>query len=725
MKISDEARLLISKGKNKEAIDLILNSLYEFKNQIIINEIISLSGRFTKIENEYLNSRLDRQSYSIEQSQITHSVLNILNEIDLELNALKENELELYGEYTEEIRKFISATKKVNTITINEEFKSKRINIINLDNVQFIESILFHKKIISNWSHSLSFRDLKDEKKISNIYIDLDYFLIPKRMQFDKEDTRLIKLEEVFQSTRYHIVVLGQPGAGKTTTMQKIIQSLLNKEKEVLLNFNFPILFRLRELNDKPANTSIVEVLLEILGFKVNDRKNFLKNISAFRRNLINLIDDLKILVVLDGFDELNSKIKEILIKDLKEFGLGLNSARIILTSRTGDYTYKIENFKEFEISPFSNDQIKKFVTNWLNDRDKANDLFSQILSSPFSDTIIRPLTLSHLCAIYERNQKIPDKPKTVYKKIVNLLLEEWDNQRGIIRNSAYSEFEIDRKFDFLTNLSYYLTTTYYKSTFSEIELSKAYLNICENFSLPKEQENEVVNELETHTGIFLQSGYNKFEFAHKSIQEYLTAEYLVKLPAIPIDQNLINLSAELAMAVSISSNSTLYLSSLIFKRLFDDDINIAFVKSFFERLTIEKPDFYSLPLIGVALFSLYTKLLIKFNIVGNKGVDFINEVSEIFVSFISQNKSLVNAVQLINEYYTPDFTHRIESTLLAETGAIYGFDKNIIEKTFFRSLSNNLIIYKEKKINAVSHVGDFMLPKYIICIKSLISIRL
>ena len=45
--------------------------------------------------------------------------------------------------------------------------------------------------------------------------------------------------------------------------------------------------------------------------------------------------------------------------------------------------------------------------------------------------------------------------------KIVNLLLEEWDEQRGIKRLSNYSSFEIDRKLEFLCRISYELTVEY------------------------------------------------------------------------------------------------------------------------------------------------------------------------------------------------------------------------------------------------------------------------
>jgi len=71
----------------------------------------------------------------------------------------------------------------------------------------------------------------------------------------------------------------------------------------------------------------------------------------------------------------------------------------------------------------------------------------------------------------------------------------------------------------------------------------------------------QVVNELETHTGLFIQSGYEQFEFAHKSLQEYLAAEYLVKLPSIPPERRILfKLPNELAIAVTISSNPSDYI---------------------------------------------------------------------------------------------------------------------------------------------------------------------
>jgi predicted NACHT family NTPase len=165
------------------------------------------------------------------------------------------------------------------------------------------------------------------------------------------------------------------------------------------------------------------------------------------------MIDSLKPLILLDGLDEIPHKRKrDAVIEELRRLAPRVENARFILTSRTGEYNYHLDRVTTYEIAPLSECQIAEFAQHWLGT--EASEIFlAQVRSSPFWDTAIKPLTLAHLCAIYERLQKIPDKPKTVYKKIVKLLLEEWDQQRAVRRESAYARFDVDRKEEFLGNL--------------------------------------------------------------------------------------------------------------------------------------------------------------------------------------------------------------------------------------------------------------------------------
>ena len=135
-----------------------------------------------------------------------------------------------------------------------------------------------------------------------------------------------------------------------------------------------------------------------------------------------------------DGFDEIvAASRRDAVVSKLGTATRQLERSSIILTSRTGEFNYHIDNMSQFEIKPLSRPQISSFASRWLG-QDDGESLLVQLDNSPYNDAAIRPLTIAHLCAIYERVGRIPDKPKTVYKKIINLLLEEWDEQRSIKR---------------------------------------------------------------------------------------------------------------------------------------------------------------------------------------------------------------------------------------------------------------------------------------------------
>jgi hypothetical protein len=320
-------------------------------------------------------------------------------------------------------------------------------------------------------------------------------------------------------------------------------------------------------------------------------------------------VDSLAVLLVLDGFDEISSATaRDSIIEGIRQLVNHLEASRIMLTSRTGEFNYHIEKMSHFEIHPLTEAQITTFASRWLG-ASSGEKLVSRLRLSPFADTAIRPLTIAHLCAIYERTGSIPEKPKTVYRKIVSLLLEKWDEQRSVKRVSSYGHFDVDRKLEFLAHLSYVLTASLNSTIFTRPNLIKAYERIHETFALPSGEATRVVQELESHTGLFIESGVDTYEFSHKSLQEYLAAEFIVRLPSIPHDSSvLLALPNELAIATSISSRPSEYLAQLALERFPLLHAQLSFIKAFIGRLLLERPDFEQNPRTTASLLSLYSE---------------------------------------------------------------------------------------------------------------------
>jgi Cdc6-like AAA superfamily ATPase len=531
------------------------------------------------------------------------------------------------------------------------------------------ESLDMHLRAIENWSGEISFNDLKKAKRTSDIFIELDLYVYPRRVWMRQEAAETMPLKEIFE-TDSHVVLLGQPGAGKTTSLKYLCRLLLHDEEFQKNRFSLPVLIRFRDFNSRQSRSVaniVTDTIFNILGLQMELPKKLVQPESkeereAIRRKIvIAFLEELKILVLLDGFDEIASEKRRLdIISELNQIASHLSHSTIVLTSRSGDFSYRLENADHYEISPLSSKQIETFALKWLGNSKRASDFVSKVKKTPFADTAIRPLTLAHLCAIYERVKDIPEKPKTVYKKIINLLLEEWDQQRGIKRKSKYAHFEIDRKYEFLCHLAYSLTKTK-RTVFSTDHLLEVYRHIYEEYGLKQREAKQVVSELETHTGLLLQSGYEEFEFAHKSLQEFLTAEYLVKLPTIPDNWKVLGLMPnELAIATAISSSPSNYFVELILRRLAGQKPPEHFVRAFLSRLLVEKPDFKTGIWVDLAMLVLYSSHL-ENNVIGKNQLELFR-LDTVFKDFERIIENLrKSSLDTILQCYEPESRYKTD----------------------------------------------------------------
>ncbi len=580
----------------------------------------------------------------------------------------------------------------------------KKINLkLGADKQDIEKALNYHLRIVKNWSEEITFKDLKASKRISDIFIPLDLYVYPRRIKFEiEEDIKKIPLLDVIGIEKNHLAILGQPGAGKTTSMKYICQSIFFDENFYKSKFNYPILIKLREFNQplksKDNSGIIIEYLFNVLGLKIKNTKD--ENISAeqlnrAKKNLVyEIIEKSKVILIIDGFDELSFKShKEIVKNEIGEMANYLEESKIILTSRSADYDYSSESISIYEICPLVESQIQDFSVKWLG-IEEASKFLDAVKKSPYNDTSIRPLTIAHLCAIYERIGKIPDKPKTVYKKIINLLLEEWDEQRGIKRTSKYAMFEVDRKFEFLSNLAFNLSIKNSKAVFSRSDLQSIYKIIYIDFDLDSSDSTEVIQDIESHTGLFVQAGYDFYEFAHKSIQEFLTADYIVKLPNIPSQNKIIEkLPNELAIAITISSNPSEYFIQIVKNILLPMVDSHIFIQKFINRLILEKPDFYRNSKVGFSTLLLYSK-------------------------YMQQNSDSKNQLTLFNsDFLIQEFEDLIDSVFKRNSRKIINDAYKIVDtlETIHQTFVLVMEIRKDIKSKDYKEIGfdnNFTLPK-------------
>ena len=205
----------------------------------------------------------------------------------------------------------------------------------------------------------------------------------------------------------------------------------------------------------------------------------------------------------------------------------------------------------------------------------------------------------------------LPLNSADAYKQIIYLLLNEWEQAKGIHRRSKYSKFLPGQKIEFLSDLSFLLTYKIQNSVFHHADFLHCYKELYRKYYLPEDEGTIVASEVESHTGIIHETYRDQYEFSHLTIQEYLCADVLARQPfSDKFYEYLRFYPAPIAVAVTISSDSGRWLASFILNSNGKSYIGISSYEILFTRLLFEKPTFNISVELGLVTMYLFLSLI-------------------------------------------------------------------------------------------------------------------
>ncbi len=502
-----------------------------------------------------------------------------------------------------------------------------------------------HLREALSWSRRIQFLGMARAEETEAATIALRLADEPRR--FRGHGTRINRTESDLLSNDKHYILLGDPGAGKTTTLKRLVRKLLLEEPIAISDhYQFPVVLRLRELE---AGGSLVVAIAKALGVPYHRRRQdestwypgFWLGKARLEDAIADFLSNDHVVLLLDGLDELHATNQDRVRNDLAWLASTTTDSKIIASCRTGDYSTMIDGFDLMEICPLVESEVATIAALWLGEPGPFIDALARV---PYGDIADRPLFLTQLLFLYRRYGYLPDQPSEVYRRVVSLLLQEWDAERGVVRQSRYAHFDPDRKAAFLSAIAYHLTVKVQKKVFRNTDLLEAYRTVHGRFQLPAAEARQVISEIETHTGIVTAAGYDTYEFSHLSLQEYLCADYLIRDPhAIHLDQYMASYPAPVAIAVALSSDPGMAFAALFLGSRRPQRERVA---SLLSRLMLERPFFDISPAFGVAIMSLYLYIASDAS------------SQETFMAAIDNILSLQNAMESISaafEYFRPD----------------------------------------------------------------------
>lgn len=404
------------------------------------------------------------------------------------------------------------------------------------------QSLTIQVKKALTFSENISTFKLPDNRELITNSIELEINKQNRLFKINNKDT--FSNEEELILYEKNIILLGDVGAGKTTTMKRLVRKnfeLIFSENNENFNYSFPIVIN---LGDIKKYDSLCTHICNELGISYQ-RKPILNEVKMpigesfkigeydIENAVAEYLENLSCIIFLDGLDEINFQIRNTVFKEIKKISQILSSSKIILSSRYIEEIGSFKQFTQFEICPLNEVQKSSICSIWL---EKPKDFLNVLKKLPYYDLSDRPLFLTFLILLYiNNNLNLPTKAIDIYRQIVLLVIREWDADKEVVINrfSKYKNFDTYKKEDFLSELTFQLSYTFgVKKSFEHEQLKSAYLNIYKRYSeLTYDDGKGIVKDIESLNGLIVETQHNIFEFSHLSLQEYLCAKYIVTIP--------------------------------------------------------------------------------------------------------------------------------------------------------------------------------------------------
>ncbi|MGL5939839.1 MAG: NACHT domain-containing protein [Waterburya sp.] len=197
---------------------------------------------------------------------------------------------------------------------------------------------------------------------------------------------------------KQYLTVLGAPGSGKSTFLRKIGLEAFKGKKGNYKHDCIPVFIELKKFTE--AEIDLEKIIAQ--EFKVC---NFPKE----DKNTTKLLDKGKLLIILDGLDEIPTKNLNNAIGKIQDFVDQYDKNRFIISCRTAAYRTGFPRFDDVVIADFDDTQIEKFILNWFSietdqqakTAEKCWELLQKPENQAAKELAKTPLLLTFLCLTY------------------------------------------------------------------------------------------------------------------------------------------------------------------------------------------------------------------------------------------------------------------------------------------------------------------------------------
>ena len=345
----------------------------------------------------------------------------------------------------------------------------------------------------------------KEALKLSEVYtaIEIDEYRgrYRKKVAIPLRDYKELFNCRKDEGTR--ILVMGEPGIGKTTFIHKLAYDWAMHSLDI---FDVVLVVELKFADKNQSIACMIKEQFEHLWGDENVSDVIIHDYIKSGRD--------RVLLVLDGLDEINLKkfpqVQEVLT------GQAYRKCCILATTRP----YVAETLKNkmtmlANIKGFSRVKAEQFTTHILQNNAERKKFFQQLDRKKMSQMDKVPIIIQALALLYRENKQLPTTFTLTYDELVLYLRNAYRN-KGIKEMKELTMKEIQEAMDEVNELAYKgLTRDDRQLVFSRDEV-----------------RNNDVFKLGLLSGEKSGTGFKPtavLQFPHKTVQEHSAADHIVK----------------------------------------------------------------------------------------------------------------------------------------------------------------------------------------------------
>jgi predicted NACHT family NTPase len=323
-----------------------------------------------------------------------------------------------------------------------------------------------------------------------------------------------------------YLMVLGGPGVGKSTFLKKVGLEALKGQQGDYKHDCIPVMIELRQFD--PSQTTLEgQIYQEIKAC------GFPKDYELTDM----FLEKGKLLVLLDGIDEIPPLYEKQTIKYMESFIKKYSRNRFIISCRLAAYVGGFTKFKDVVMASFEDNQIREYMSRWFSsEQDKKTrtaqkcwELINTRESESAKELAQTPLLLTLLCVVYDQSLNFSKNRALLYGEALDVFLKKWSAEKRLERKSIYKEFNPDLEQMLLAEMAI-KSLSKNQLLFTKQE-AKEHIRkfLVGNLNAPKSVDSEeIIKAIEVQQGIFVERAKSTYSFSHLTLQEYLAAQYII-----------------------------------------------------------------------------------------------------------------------------------------------------------------------------------------------------